>query len=189
MANRRNLVIVAAVLAMAAALAGLLPLPRAARASPIAFHFDTNGELHDSGNIWFGRTFWVTNNTSKAVMVTIVSIEIKDGSNWNPRSLFSASSSRMLEFRLLRSRPGLGPHQAGLADLDTSVPYISRPSGTTWRAIANVQEELTGIQRVWAAIQMYVQDRRFSGAPNPLSGTVTYWSKPTMVVSQELVEP
>ena len=193
MANRRTFVILASAFVVAAAVAVLFAGPKPAKAPPITFHFVSNDDPQATLNMGIGRKFWATNNTSRAVLVS-VSIEIKVGSNWSAgASSFSyPPPSRILQFRTTRpqtsSRPGLGPHQAGYAEL---AGFTNQPSGTIWRAKANVGQELTGLPRVWAAITGYIHRRRFglSGMPaNRFSSTITYYGKPTEVLSGEIVE-
>jgi len=122
------------------------------------------------------QAFWITNNTDKTLSVTLTKIEVQVGSEWRAYSEPTQPGPGTFYFMHAHSNLGwLAPHEAGYGRL--LAQSISLPKTGVCRARLNVEEQLTGQERIDAA------------ARHPaLSGMegATYWGHPVEIYSDEV---
>jgi hypothetical protein len=126
----------------------------------------------------------VTNHTAETVVISVLAVEVKVGSNWitqmRPQCplLLSATNAIRLPgvtgpFMPGLTRTELGPHEAAYSTISFSgnptasgpevgsivgcaMNYIAgQPTGSVWRIAVNVQEKLTGVADVEARLARY----------------------------------
>jgi hypothetical protein len=157
--------------------------------SPVTFRYVKTGEFNDHGYVSHGTTFWATNHTGKPLQIFLSAIEVKTGSNWTTWPL----QSQPLSFR----PPGkpisdlvLQPHGAGYA----TVTLSGQPTSGTWRARADVYQNLAGLEGQAMHLRRYpsLVERRFQGdtniSVNPLSNKMKFVRSLGQAVTQEISE-
>jgi hypothetical protein len=154
-----------------------------------------------------GMVFWVTNHTTKQFVATLAAIEVKDGSNWVTQTRLiqhlmfqptnAAATARTREGKVAKYGPThvlFDPHGEGLAWARVS-PNL--PTGTTWRARANIQPLLTGLGDRAARVKAYSGEvigqlegrtNRVPSKPGAFSKRLRYYGSPVQIVGPEVVE-
>lgn len=156
---------------------------------PVTFRYVKTGEFNDHGYISNGTTFWATNHTRTPLQIFLSAIEVKTGSNWATVPL----QTQPLSFR----PPGkpisdlvLQPHGAGYA----TVTLSGQPTSGTWRARAEVYQNLSGLEGQAMHLRRYpsLVERRFQGdtniSVNPLSTKMKFVRSLGQAMSQEISE-
>lgn len=144
-----------------------------------------------------GQAFWVTNNTDKALSITITKIEIHVGTEWQVFSQPTEPGPGSLYFKHPDINRGwLTPHEAGYGRL--LAQNISLPKDGVWRARVIVQEQLTGQEQVEAAakLQSALEAAAKSGHNTQESAKIpsvpyasdvpTYWGHSQEIYSEEV---
>lgn len=155
---------------------------------PITLRYVKTGQFDNAGFISSGTTFWATNHTTNTLIVGLVGVEARAGTNWIKRP----SPPQ----RLLFQSPGTPygePHLPAQTSAYTTLQLPSQPAGTTWRVKVVVQPVLTGFEGTKARLEHYpdmLKRRLRTGDTNmpmnPFDARVTYYGQPTEVVSQEI---
>lgn len=156
---------------------------------PISLHFLKPNEPAPAGvqprsPSALEAVFVVTNHTAKTVVVNLLAVEVKSGSNWitqmRPHGplLLSATNATRMPGATNPFIPGLttaelGPHQTAYSTISFSgLPTASgpqmgdqvgcgmnylggQPTGPVWRLIVSVQEKLTGLAGAPARLIRY----------------------------------
>ena len=112
--------------------------------------------------------FWLTNHTSKAQIVQLWYIEVKNGTNWT-------------EWEAPNHRLELGPH-SGVYDTISFTNWWSVKDA--WRLRGVTGEKLTGFANVAAAIRYYPSTMRYS--LNPFPKGFCFYGHHRPVVSEEV---
>ena len=90
-------------------------------------------------------SFWATNNTEKALTVSLTAIEGRVGSGWLPFKQFVPPLMQQIYFQTERGRQlELGPHEAAYGELDYGQSLVL-PTAVPWRVKVSVAERLSGV--------------------------------------------
>ena len=107
-------------------------------------------EYYSDGTLSTSPSFWVTNQTSKTISVTLESFLFPVGTNWIPGPPGIIRSGLM--FQTPRGRTvELLPHEAAYGDPDATP--LALPVGQAFRVQASISEKLTGMQEMSAKVE------------------------------------
>lgn len=156
---------------------------------PITVRCVRSGEITDKGYLTFGAVFSATIHTGNSVVVSLLSVEVKNGSNW----IVQPSVVRGVQFQPPDKSWGstlMDPHEAGKATIELT----NLPAKGIWRARFIANETLSGVEDISARVRTYpdLLERRIRGNTtlpvNPFSKRRLLFGPPVEVVSQEVSE-
>jgi hypothetical protein len=138
-------------------------------------------------------TFWVTNNTDKALALLISAVEVRSGEVWTNYAKLPGFGARLVfSEELGKSADIIGPYQADWGSLDHQ--RLPVPPAGPWRVKAFASEKLPGPGSLLelARREHRMLDLRFrqgiTNAPlNPFSTNVSRYGHTREVVSEEVL--
>jgi hypothetical protein len=107
-------------------------------------------EYYSDGTLSTNPSFWVTNQTSRTISVTLETFLVPDGTNWIPGLPKFMRTGLM--FQTPRGRTvDLLPYEA--AHGDSAAGSLALPVGRSFRVQACISEKLTGMKGITAKVK------------------------------------
>lgn len=139
--RRRNLRLYAVIASIAVLGVGLILITSALSRGPfpVSLSYIGNGTFTNAGVVVSGPTFWLTNHTSKAMLVSLQSVEVLEGTNW---TLYGSPTSQSM----------LAPN----ANAYATIPFAYQQYPTnSWRIRGVASEQLAGAAAALGAFRYY----------------------------------